>query len=135
MNNSRSPRLALVQSKDVTPDGGTHQTVIYGRVVRVGGTEPRVMFEAASGKTLFCRVKDEDLARRIGERLYTWVGFEGVAVLDSDSLETVEFRVEKLTDYEGRLSLRDALSELAAVAGPAYAEIENPDEYVAGLRN
>ena len=72
----------------------TAQTIIYGRIVRVGGVDPRVMVEQASGKTIFCRVKDEDLARKLGERLYMWAGFDGLATLDSDSLEILEFRVE-----------------------------------------
>ncbi len=124
------PKIEIPEHPQITA-----QTVIYGRVVRVGGAEPRVMFEPASGKTLYCRVKDESLARTIGERLYTWAGLEGTATLDSDSLEVLEFRVEKMTDYEGGLSLKDAFAELSSVASRYYTDVSNADEYVAGLRN
>jgi hypothetical protein len=112
----------------------TSQTLMYGRIVRVGGTEPRVMFDSASGQTLFCRVKDESLARKIGERLYTWAGFEGTVILDSDSLEVLEFRVENMTDYEGGLSFRDAFAALSALTREYYSDVGNADEYVEGLR-
>lgn len=112
----------------------TAQTVIYGRIVRVGGVDPRVMIEQASGKTTFCRVKDENLARKLGERLYTWAGLEGLATLDSDSLEILEFRVERITEYEGETSLVNAFAQLKELAGKYYADIHNVEKYVSDLR-
>jgi hypothetical protein len=110
------------------------QTVIYGRIVRVGGADPRVMFEAASGKTLFCGVKSEQLARKLGQRLYSWGGLKGTATLDSDSLEILDFQVDDLTEYEGKLSLKNAFSELRNLASEYYDDVDDVDDYIAGLR-
>lgn len=112
----------------------TAQTVIYGKIVRVGGVDPRVMVEQASGKTIFCRVKDENLARKLGERLYTWAGLEGLATLDSDSLDILEFRVERVTEYEGETSLINVFAQLKELAGKYYADIHNVEKYVSDLR-
>lgn len=112
----------------------TAQTVIYGRIVRVGGVDPRVMIEQAPGKTTFCRVKDESLARKLGERLYMWAGLEGLATLDSDSLNILDFNVENVTEYEGDLTLVDAFAELKELAGKYYADIHNVKKYVSDLR-
>lgn len=113
----------------------TSKSTLYGRIIRVGGTRPRVMFETATGKTLFCLVRNEILARRLGERLYTWVGLKGVAILDSDSLEILDFRVEEMTNYEGTLPLSEAIAELSSLAGKYYADIGNVEKYVESLRN
>lgn len=112
----------------------TAQTVVYGRIVRVGGVDPRVMVEQASGKTVFCRIRDEGLARKLGERLYTWAGLEGFATLDSDSLEILDFRVESLTDYEAPSSLTDAFAQLKELAGKYYDGIDDVEKYVSDLR-
>ncbi len=111
------------------------QTVIYGRILRVGGVDPRVMVEHSSGKTIFCRVKDEALARKIGERLYMWAGLKGSATLDSDSLEILDFKVETVTEYEGSLSLSDSISQLKTLAGEYYADINDVEDYVSSLRD
>lgn len=112
----------------------TAQTTIYGRILRVGGVDPRVMVEHSSGKTVFCRVKDESLARKLGERLYMWAGLKGSAILDSESLEILDFKVENITEYEGILSLTDSISQLKTLAGEYYADIDDVDEYVSSLR-
>jgi hypothetical protein len=92
------------------------------------------MVEPASGRTLFCLVRDEELARKLGERLYTWGGLEGIASLDSDSLEILEFKVEGLTEYEGNRSLRNAFAELKQLVGKYYDDINDVEGYISELR-
>lgn len=55
------------------------ETTIYGQVIRVGGREPKAMIETVDGLTVYCDMESEDLARELGERLYTWVSLKGRA--------------------------------------------------------
>lgn len=110
------------------------KTIVFGRVVRVGGAEPRVMFESSPGKTLYCRVSDEELARKLGERLYTWVGLKGLASLDSDSLEIIEFKVDGMTNFEDSLSITESFRELGKIAGKYYADIQDVEGYIEEMR-
>ena len=112
----------------------TAQTTIYGRIVRVGGVDPRVMVEQSSGKAIFCKIKDENLARKLGERLYLWAGLSGLATIDSDSLEILDFRVDTITDYEGNSSLITAFNQLKELAGKYYEDIRDVEKYVSDLR-
>jgi hypothetical protein len=112
----------------------TTRLLLYGRIKRVGGAHPHVMIEPASGKTLFCTVKDEALARQLGVRLYTWVGLEGEAEIDSDSLQILKFMVDGLVGYEEAVSFKDAMAELSVVAGQYYSDIDDVEQYIANLR-
>ena len=135
--NGKTNLKAVLYPKTIIPEHPRiiGEVIIYGRIVRVGGEDPRVMFEIPNGKSLFCRVKGEDLARQLGERLYTWVGLRGIATFDSDTLEIMDFKVEALTGYKGDLSIKDAITELSGIAGQYYTDVMDVDAYVAGLRS
>lgn len=111
------------------------QIVIYAKIIRVGGSKPHVTIELPSENSLTCQVKDEALARKIGQRLYTFAGLQGNATLDSDNLDVLEFRVEKLNDYEGRLSLKDTIAQLSSMSGKYYADVNDVEAYVESLRD
>jgi hypothetical protein len=128
---------AIITPKTVIPEHPkiTAQITLYGRVMRVGGAEPRLMIEQPSGKSLFCEIHGEELARKIGERLYLWAGLEGTAVLDSDSLEILEFEVERLNEYQGTLSIKDSFAQLSKLAREHYADVTSVEEYISTLRS
>lgn len=128
---------AVLLPKTIIPEHPkiTGQILVFGRIIRVGGEEPRVMFDVPNGKTLFCKVKNEDLARQLGQRLYTWVGLQGTAVLNSDTLDITEFRVEEITEYEGKKSIKEVMLDLSALANEYYSDIDDVEEYVHHLRS
>lgn len=111
------------------------QTTIYGRIVRVGGVDPRVAIEQSSGKTIYCRVKDEVLARKLGERLYYWAGLFGLATIDSDSLGILDFRVDGITQYDGSVTISEAFNQLKSLAGKYYEDVSDVQKYVSDLRS
>jgi hypothetical protein len=135
--NGKTNLKAILLPKTIIPEHPkiSGEITLYGRIVRVGGEEPRVMFEQPNGKSLFCRVKSEDLARQLGERLYTWVGLIGIATFDSDTMEVTEFKVEDTTGYEGKLSIKDSISELSTISRQYYADVSDVESYVTEIRS
>lgn len=108
------------------------QTILYGMVERVGGTRPKVWLRLGNGKRLPCKTT-QDIARRLGARLYAWVGLSGTAVWDTKDLSLLEFRVEAITEYVDT-PVSDAFWELAEVAGSCFDGVD-PVRFVRELRD
>ena len=123
----------------ITPDTNiirtpmlTGETIIFGKVVRVGGRTPKVMVELVNGQTIYCD-SGIDIARQLGSKLYSVVGLVGLAHWDAESLKMEQFAIKGLTAYE-ESPLTDAMNELAKIAGAYYSDINDVDKYIAGLR-
>lgn len=108
------------------------ETLIYARVVRVGGKEPRVEIETVDGKTLFCAAT-RDITTRLGTKLYQVVGLIGVAEWDIDLDNIEQFSIKDVTDYE-KVPFKEAIDELAKTTSPFYSNITNVTEYISKLR-
>lgn len=101
------------------------RTVLYGYALRVGGTTPRLLLRVGD-ETIAVDVASEDLARSIGQRLYTWVGLDGTAKWDSTTRALLAFKVEELLPYAaGRLT--DAVGDLSALIGDDLADVTERD--------
>ncbi|MDQ7850933.1 MAG: hypothetical protein RB148_11740 [Armatimonadota bacterium] len=98
------------------PTKVTGRTTIYGRLVRVGGVEPRARLELTTGEVISCKVS-QSLARALGSRLYERVGVVGVATWDASDWHLLSFTVEELLPYQ-EVPLKVAFQELADAAGP-----------------
>jgi hypothetical protein len=105
---------------------------IYGEVVRVGGVEPKVVIRLPNNQSISCDI-DIDLARQLGPMLYRWVGVRGTGRWSAKHLSLEEFRVREITPYRDT-PVSEAVAALAEILGPYYADIEDADSYVAGLR-
>lgn len=108
------------------------ETTIYGQVIRVGGREPRVMVELLSGQTVFCDT-NEDIAKKLGSRLYTTVGLFGVAQWDGESLKLEQFTIKDVTTYE-ELPLEDVMNQLAKAVGVYYGDVTDVEKYISDIR-
>ena len=108
------------------------ETVIYARVVRVGGKEPRVEIETVDGKTLFCAAT-RDITTKLGTKLYQIVGLIGIAEWDIDLDNIEQFSIKDVTDYEKK-PFKEAMDELAKATSPFYSDIANVDDYISKLR-
>ncbi|MDM8520940.1 hypothetical protein QUF64_12900 [Anaerolineales bacterium HSG6] len=86
-------RTKIIKSVDVIG-----KTTLYGVVDRVGGKETKARFETVQGQRLNCKVASRDLARQLGERLYTKVGLQGTAKWFGDTMELHDFIIEALTN-------------------------------------
>ena len=128
--------LAVLSPQVVIPHHPVLQanTVIHAYIKRVGGNDPRVMVQLPNGHGLYCGVKNEAIARQLGAKLYQWAGLVGVARLDSDSLEILEFTVNGLSDYDDTKSVKESIRQLSATTSIYYADVSDVDQYVKDLR-
>jgi hypothetical protein len=110
----------------------TGNTTIYGEIIRVGGVKSRVLVRLANGKIIRCEFQ-RGIARRLGERLYTWVGLEGVAKWNAREYSIEEFTVTDLLEFESG-SVVEAFSALKQLAGHYFNDIDDPDDYVNEMR-
>jgi hypothetical protein len=111
----------------------TGETTVYGRVVRVGGKEPKAMVELLSGQTIYCETT-ETIAKKLGTRLYTNVGLLGLARWDAESLKLEQFTITDVTPYE-ELPLEDAMNQLAKAVGTYYSDVSDVNKYIADIRS
>lgn len=108
-------------------------TTLYGVVVRVGGQEPRLMLRLEGGVTRYLTVS-EPMAVELGRRLYNEVGLTGMAHWNPLTWELLDFRPDKLLDYDPK-PYTDAFEELAkASEKSAWIEIDDVTGYIADLR-
>lgn len=108
------------------------ETTVYGRVVRVGGKDPKAMVELLNGQTIYCETT-EAIARKLGTRLYTNVGLSGLARWDAESLQLQQFTITDVTPYE-ELPLEDAMNQLAKAVGTYYSDVHDADKYITDIR-
>ena len=107
-------------------------TTIYGQVIRVGGRDPRLMFETLAGEVVYCNIK-RSLAKQLGQSLYSTVGLIGRAEWDSTDLSLLSFGANEVIKYE-RKSAVSTLQELASKVGEYFTDIEDVEGYVATIR-
>lgn len=108
-------------------------TTIYGKIERVGGTDPAIRLKLDNGKSITVRVKEKD-AKIAASKIYERVGMKGVgkwykSTKDLESFKLKEFIMLTNTPLEERMS---KLSELLY---PYWKDIENPDTHISNLRN
>lgn len=126
--------MAKITPDTVVPDTDLFKTEVqvYGYIIRVGGKEPRVMFERDIGGTYYCTVT-EDLAIDMGRHLYDEVSVSGIGKWDPYTLDLVELQINKMNKYQ-RVDPFTALSKFKEKYGVWYQDIENPDKYIAKER-
>jgi hypothetical protein len=108
-------------------------TVLWGLLVRVGGSEPKAVVRLRNGDLLPIEVTEE-LARVLGPFLYRDVGIEGTAQWRISDRKIVSFKAEALTSYRpDEVPLSQAFEELRKASQGRWDSV-NPDEYVRGLR-
>ncbi len=108
------------------------ETVIYGKVERVGGVDPKVRVRVSEHEVVSCRL-NEDLAKELGVHLYSEVGLRGQATWDAKDQSLAYFRVDEILPFEnaGAVSAACALRDAAAGAYDAIADVP---AFVRGLR-
>ncbi len=108
------------------------ETVIYGRVERVGGVDPKVRIRLSEHEVVSCRL-NEELAKELGTHLYYEVGLRGQATWDAKDHSLAYFRVDEILPYEaaGAVSAAYALNDAAA---GAYNAVKDVPGFVRGLR-
>lgn len=95
------------------------ETVLYGRVVSIGGDKPKVTIKPVDGRRQVHASCTMEVAIALAGRLYQTVGVAGVAEWDATTLELEAFTVHSLTDYKDT-PVAEALRRIREAAGGAY---------------
>jgi hypothetical protein len=109
------------------------QTTIYGRILRVGGKNPRVTVETVTGDSIFCDVSFE-IAQELGRRLYEFAEFSGMAIWNPNDWQIEEFRIESFTPT-GTKTPEQGMNELRSLVGRYFEDIDDVDSYISSLRS
>ncbi len=73
-------------------------TSVLGKVVRVGGKEPKLRLQLPSGKVLTCETS-EPIAKELGHKLYETVVCKGEATWELESNEIIKFRIKEVKPF------------------------------------
>ena len=107
-------------------------TSVYGLIFSIGGMDPNVHIELADGSRLICKISRIQ-AKALAEKLYSWVGFRGLAKWDTRQYQIQEFIVQDIIDYEPGSTLK-TLNELSGVMKKDYQGISDVQRYIHELR-
>lgn len=108
------------------------ETTIYGRVVRVGGIEPKVSISLSKGETLFCSIT-EALAKQIGKGLYEEVGIKGTATWLKEDYSIIDFKIDSFFPID-RTSLTSTFTELNKILGKYWEDVTDVEGEIAKIR-
>lgn len=110
------------------------ETILYGLVMRVGGKEPRVMFEPLDSSRVIYGDVSREVAQVLAKRLYQVVAIRCTCSWDVETLELLpDFKLEELLEYEP-LPLDTAINGLAAQIGAYFTDIVDVEAHIAQLR-
>jgi len=113
----------------------TGETTIVGKVERAGGaTEMRCLLRVPGRRRiLYCDVKTQALARRLGQHLYEEIAATGTATWIHHTWRVFAFTINDFT--QPRLgSVSEAIKDLRNVGLNAWDKVDNPEKYIQELR-
>jgi hypothetical protein len=123
VRSERTPgAFAIVHPETRVPDPRviSGSTTIHGRVVRVGGRDPKARLEIAATESVTCKVT-KAIAKELGHQLYESVSLSGFATWDPDSLTLLTFSAETVSQSHSRPPV-DALREISRLVGKHLKE-------------
>ena len=113
----------------------TGESSVYGYLERVGGaTDMRCAMRLPDQeKLLFCRVATGELIRRLGKHIY-----ENIRVFGTVTWVRSTWRVKTISIHDmeepKRGSILEALGHIYDAGGKAWDDVEDPDAFIAELR-
>jgi hypothetical protein len=114
------------------PEYQRGETVLYGRIERVGGVRPRVRLRVSEREVVYGDITEEQ-SRELGSRLYSDAALRGQATWDAQDGSIVYFRVQEILHYQPG-KIRDAFEELRKTAQGAYDELADVDTWTQQVR-
>jgi len=114
------------------PEYQRGETIIHGKIERVGGVRPRVRLRVSDHETVYGDVTEAQ-GRELGSKLYSHAALRGMATWDAHDGSIVYFRVEEILHYEhGKPS--KAFEELKRAAAGAYDAVDDVDLFAQRVR-
>jgi hypothetical protein len=108
------------------------ETTVYGKVERVGGATPKVVIRTATNSSISSAVS-EDLAKKLAQRLYSWMGLRGTATWCTEDFTMEDFKIEDITEYEEQ-PLKKSMDELSRLIGTYWQDEKDVTGTIAQMR-
>ncbi len=108
-----------------SPEYQRGETVIYGKIERVGGVRPRVRLRISDREVVSADITEEQ-SRELGSRMYSQSALRGQATWDAQDGSIVYFRVEEILHYQPA-KVVSAFDDLRAAVGGAYDSLDVED--------
>lgn len=114
------------------PDYVRGETILYGKVERVGGVRPRVRLRVSDREIVSADITEEQ-GRELGQLLYHETGLRGHATWEVLDGSVAYFRVIEVIHHTPA-STTAAFQELAGLVGGVFDEIEDIDRFADRVR-
>ncbi|MBI1278921.1 MAG: hypothetical protein GC179_12405 [Anaerolineaceae bacterium] len=128
--NGKNTQLATVNTNtkiDAEIPTSSGKTTLYGTVISVGGVEPpRASIRLSTGNIQVCHItrgQDLQIARQLGQRLYSEVGVYGTARWDLRDMSLDHFLIERVTEYSKK-PVDQALESIYDIVGNYYSNVD-----------
>lgn len=108
------------------------ETTVYGRIIRIGGAEPKVRIQTDNGKYLSV-VTSKENAKELSPNLYSRIGVKGIGKWKKENNELVEIKAKSFVVISD-LPLTEKLKGLSNLLSKYWKNIDNPDDYITSLR-
>ncbi len=109
------------------------RTTIYGRVITVGGVEPRAQLRLLNGRLFRVKLKEET-AKALAVRLYQVVALKGIASWRSDNMEMVNFEVEEILPYQ-ETDFSEVIKKIHSLDPDAWKGIKSTFDAIKEIRD
>ena len=106
---------------------------IIGEVIRVGGKKPKATLELIDGSIIYCDIQ-EDVAKNLGNYLYSLVTCSGLATWDAKDYELEEFKILSFEPFDN-VPVKQTMKRLSDEIGHYFADIADVISFTENLRN
>jgi hypothetical protein len=113
----------------------TDDATVSGILMRVGGAEDRKCSIRIPGRAslLYCRVKDEELSRKLGQHLYECVTLHGQGTYFARTWDLINLRVTNAV-FPSKASTLDLLRKLRQSSGNAWDDVLDVSSEIRSMR-
>ncbi|AXP80919.1 hypothetical protein CJ739_1834 [Mariniflexile rhizosphaerae] len=108
------------------------ETTIYGKIIRIGGSKPRVRIQIDNGNYISVETSSKN-AKELSPNLYNRIGIKGIGKWKKENNELVEIKAKSFVVISD-LPLTEKLKGLSNLLSKYWINIDNPDDYITSLR-
>ncbi len=108
------------------------ETTVYGKIIRIGGSEPKVRIQTDNGKQISV-VTTRQNAKELSPHLYSKIGIKGTGKWKKENNELVELKAKSFVVLSD-IPLTEKLKGLGNLLSKHWIDIDNPDDYLISLR-
>lgn len=115
--------IAIPKSQTITGE-----TTLYGKIIRIGGEEPKVHFRIDENQKLIFDI-DENLAKKLSPKIYDFIGLVGIATWNSKDFSIEKFEVSRLLEFDNK-PIATTFTEISGLIGKYWDEVEDVENYL-----